>query len=625
MQTQKSSTARFKRTALSAGVLMAVMAAASQAAIQTNTSTTVFSMDNLVGDYNGTTLGTAGNGSDQTIVCGASALYASSPACPTEDIAPGVPHPQPKQGDEATTLYPIDSTFGFNVVPFAEAFDKERGDGVWGEGWVGNIYDGDTLIGLEFSDAETDTFVVPAGTGTWCTGLGGAAVKCSTEHFVVMEHVLSCHETIPYYYADPDSGAQLVIKNPVTGEDLVQCADKKLDNNLLVLNSANLAVHNKMTAEAVVTKDGAFDAIDWTGPGLDPDSVLTFMEANESTVLDQIAIGDDYSITAKDDGKGLYRWGNLIKRPNDIRVYARMRLPLFWREVAGQQANGGLGFRVTKAQLIINHKITNNPNDQIRPEDLENEAAIGRQPGYTTAGNKWLSDRDCYQGNGTYIAAETVLRNGDFAVPDTAVPVNAWDENPYGWSEDLTEGFTNAWYTTIDREPFEWSYDTNNDGAADVSFRYPNPAAGTQLSGPRWRLTPPKFGQDIPGLEIPNVECAPPPYQKALIKYDVGAPVQTVVDLLDWDGADDRSVNGESPLVWSNGWVKAGFNAGTVLNPSVPVVNTLLTGVTVNGAPVSKGFDLSIYIKGDRKPTALYNAELVLEWDDNPNYVAPAP
>ena len=30
---------------------------------------------------------------------------------------------------------------------------------------------------------------------------------------------------------------------------------------------------------------------------------------------------------------------------------------------------------------------------------------------------------------------------------------------PGNWSEDLQEYLTNAWYTTIDRDPFEWSYE----------------------------------------------------------------------------------------------------------------------------------------------------------------------
>ena len=152
------------------------------------------------------------------------------------------------------------------------------------------------------------------------------------------------------------------------------------------------------------------------------------------------------------------------------------------------------------------------------------------------------------------------------------------------------------------------------------------------LSGPRWRLTPPKFGQDIPGLEIPGsltdpakeleYQCSPPPYQKALIKYTVGDPVTTVVNLLDWNPDDERSIDGESPLVWSRGWTSNGwFNDGTVVNPDVVIdPDSTAMRVTVNGAPVSKGFDLSIYIKGDRKPTAVYNARLEIEWDDSLNW-----
>jgi hypothetical protein len=628
MRDSKFRSNNFKRTAISVAVVAAMAAGVAQAELKTFVSTTGFSINNVVGDYDGTTVGTIGNGSDPTILCNTGntipGVAGNVAICPADDGNPATFEPQPIPGNEATTLYPIDSVFGFNVVPFAEAFDKERGDGAWTEGWVGNITDaGGAVIGLEFSDAETDTFLVPSGLGTWCTGLGGAAVKCDSEHFVVMESVLTCHETIPYYNADPYAtdlvSAQKQILDPRDNSTvLVNCADKRLDNNLLVINSSNVDVNNKMTGEAITTKDGSFDAIDWSIAGLDPDKVLTFLEANESTVLDDIAYGDDYSVTAKDDGKALYRWGNLIKRPNDIRVYARMTVPWQWQTAAAQAANANKGYRVTKARLIINHKVTNNPNDQIRPEDMENEGAFGRKPGYDVSGNKWLSDRDCYQGNGVFIPAETVLRNGDFAIPDDTD--NTFDGNPYAMSADLTDGFTNGWYTTVDREPFEWAYDTDGDGAADVSYRTPVvPAPGVLLSGPRWRLTPPKFGQDIPGLEIPNVECAPPPYQKDLIKYDVGAPVKTVINLLDWNTTDERSINGESPMVWSKGWTTNGwFNDGTVVNPDVKIVNKALKAVTVNGAPVSQGFDLSIYVKGDRKPTAIYNAELQIEWDTNP-------
>jgi len=30
------------------------------------------------------------------------------------------------------------------------------------------------------------------------------------------------------------------------------------------------------------------------------------------------------------------------------------------------------------------------------------------------------------------------------------------------------------------------------------------------------------FGKDVPGLEIPHVECAPPPCQRDLIEYPIG-------------------------------------------------------------------------------------------------------
>ena len=37
--------------------------------------------------------------------------------------------------------------------------------------------------------------------------------------------------------------------------------------------------------------------------------------------------------------------------------------------------------------------------------------------------------------------------------------------------------------------------------------------------------------------------------------------------------------------------------------------------ITNNGLPITNGFDLAVYIKGDRKPTALYNAKLVIEFE----------
>ena len=97
-------------------------------------------------------------------------------------------------------------------------------------------------------------------------------------------------------------------------------------------------------------------------------------------------------------------------------------------------------FQVTKAQLIVNHWITNNPNDQLRPEDLENEAAIGRLPYYTnsidpaTGKEIWKSNRACYEGDGdvldttegevdgTFIGVGTILKNGPVAFDSAVSP-----------------------------------------------------------------------------------------------------------------------------------------------------------------------------------------------------------
>ncbi len=83
----------FKRTALSVAVVTAMAAGYAQAAPRTWGSSTVFSINNVVGDYSGKTVGTVGNGSDPSILCGAP--IAGSPACPTGEIAPGITHPQP--------------------------------------------------------------------------------------------------------------------------------------------------------------------------------------------------------------------------------------------------------------------------------------------------------------------------------------------------------------------------------------------------------------------------------------------------------------------------------------------------------------------------------------------------
>ncbi len=468
-----------------------------------------FSIQDLLGDFEGTLLA-----DDPSLVCGV------ADTCPSEGN-------QPQLDNEGVTLYPIDSTFGFEVIDFEGAVAKVR-DLVYDEGWIGDLPGGS---GIRISNAPTVVLKAGSPKGTWCGGLGGNSVKCSSEHFTVMEHVLSCYETVPYFYADPETGEQMTILHPETGELLEPCA-----------------------ALAVI-----------------PDELIAELEPNENSVVEDIVVGSDYSVTLKDDGKPLYRWGTLVKRPTDIRLYARIPLPDAWKLPHTR-------FAVVSAQLTVQHEVTNNPNDQLRPEDFENEAATGSLPpneGTRRATGRQpetielpdgtlISARDCYEGDGDFIPAGTVLRHSGYTRPDAP-------------SSDLRQGLTNAWYTTTDRDPF----------ASD-------PVSG---SGPRWRLKANKFGQDVPGLEIPSLVCSPPPFSHNNIKYEVGAFTTTVIDLLDWEP------DGASPLAWSDGW-KAYLDGedGT------------LDALSINGLPLTDDFDLAVYLKGEGKPTTLYTAQLVLEW-----------
>ncbi|MGD9341331.1 MAG: hypothetical protein PVG76_10380 [Chromatiales bacterium] len=501
-----------------------------------------FSINDVQGGFNGLTFA-----EDQSFICGVPATADSpgSDACPPDAM-------QPVVDKSGLTLYPIDSEFGFIVSDFVGAADKTH-DYDFAEGWVASIYESGQLVGLAISNNATDTFKVPAKMGTWCAGLGGNSLKCSTEHYSVLEHVLTCNETIPYKYADALTGDQADLIDPETGLAIpdASCADGKLGND------------NYIVRDGVVTAEILTDPT----PGAQ-------MNANESSVREDIAVGEDYSVTLKDDGKALYRWGNMVKRPNDIRMYAAFALPDEWK------ANPDIPYQVVSATLTVEHLITNNPNDQLRPEDMENEAATGRLPGYTEFGDYWLSDRDCFEGDGDEIIEGTVFRNGPFAVPDGST-------DPYVFSADLANGLTNGWYTTIDRDPFE-----------------PAETGG----GPRWRLKANKFGQDIPGLEIPLQECSPVPFTSANIKYDVGEPTVTVINLLDWE----EGVS--SPLATSQGWLDESFNPNNEIDP--------VTGVSINGLPLTPDFDLGVYVKGDRKATAIYNAVLDIVYlgsgDPNP-------
>jgi hypothetical protein len=163
--------------------------------------------------------------------------------------------------------------------------------------------------------------------------------------------------------------------------------------------------------------DGVADIVDGplNGIGAEADMV-DLLAPNESSVLTDIAYGDDYSVTLKDDGKLLYRFGAAVKRPNDVRLEVNMDLPDSW--TLDEDGNGfadslegtNRGAIVTRAELVITHDITNNPNDQVRPEDYENEAAIGRLPAYyivqdpnDATNTLWVSPVDSHDGRGTFL------------------------------------------------------------------------------------------------------------------------------------------------------------------------------------------------------------------------------
>lgn len=399
----------------------------------------VFSIDDVVGDYQGTTFA-----DDQTII----------------DTL-GLGDVEPIITKEGVTLYPIDSEFGFKVFDFVGAEDKVR-DGIYTEGWAGNILDAeDNVLGLSLSDAETGIFKTQLPLGTWLGGLGGTYVKASTEHYVTMASVLGMDDS-----PNDDTFYRIDLEyNP---------ADQSFTpgpNHMEALTAAELLA-------------------EWQAGEIAP---------NESSVIQDIFLAADpdvgyptYSVTFKDDGKLLYRWGTAVKRPNDIRMNISMPVPDAWTTT-------GLTYNVTSANLRVNHTITNNPNDQIRPEDLENEIAAGRGPSYEVIANPndpdgflWVSAVDDYSGDGTFLPSYFALdTNGDIILPDGSTPaedviydldgnavgvknkveVELYDGSiilvdgtifrdttlmdPDGLSSDLTGGFTVAWYTTLDRDPFE--------------------------------------------------------------------------------------------------------------------------------------------------------------------------
>jgi len=487
------------------------------------------------------------------------------------------------------TLSPIDNSFTTDELDFFGATDRDR-DGVYEEGYAGNIVEESEVVGLEVSDVATDLFKAGAPLGTWAAGLGGESIKASTEHFTVMESILTCNQTYDYDFWK-------------TREDW--------DNGEPPVPQA--------TAAALDAKGLSCPELTW------PDSLdtpLADLMPNEDSVISDIAVDPDngYSVTKKDDGKLLFRWGTSVKKPTDIRFQKTIPLPETWTD---EDVAGTKGYRVTRAELVLNHNITNNPNDQIRPEDWENEAATGRLPSYATdAGGNWISTKECYEGDGDFIPAGTKFKDANPA--DASIPAS-----------DLQQGFTPAWYTTIERDPFEWSFRNMTTGAL-VGAHTPDDIAALQgdadyelVSGPRWRMTSNKFGQDLPGLEIPIEECTQPPYQKGQIRYETGEFTTTTVNLLDWSPAGDRWADDPaySPFAYSAGWITEWDDPTTAIPGQVIEAEDALRCADVDddgncitdlGTTLTDGFDVSFYIKGDVKPAQVFDVSLVLEYETTP-------
>ena len=648
--------------------------------------------------------------------------------------------------NDGNELYPVDSTFGFYVTDFVGAEDKVL-DGIHEEGFVGDMTGGFPAVdelppgadpitgGLAVRNTPTDLFKSGGPLGTWQVSMGGQnPVKASSEHYATMAALLSDQA----FAEDPDAIRTLdndlrVLDLEEDGglftagalhlqwvEELSDALQAALDNVEangdaapdVVLNDIDfdrdgvLALDEsyRITTRTVdfdsdgdgVTEptvvgavdlgnDGGIDMVDGVLNGFGGEADITDIIApNETSVISDIAFSQDYSVTVKDDGKLLYRWGEAVKRPNDVRTEVNLALPDEWTAdndgsgVADGLENGG--FVVTKAELVIRHNITNNPNDQVRPEDYENEAAIGRLPSHYIIEDPddpnnilWVSPRDSFDGSGTPLPSYLVL-DGDGDVVNTDVPppnstaVFDPDGTRVGYrndlvdgtvlrdfsliaknaaadleavSEDLREGFTDAYWVTVDREPFEWSYDTNASPYINdfVSFRSPEDAAAEGYtdddlaSGPRWRLTPNKIGQDLPGLEVPKLDAdgsiLPPPYRKDDIKYPTGEFTTTTLNLLDWE--DD-----ESPLNSSLGWMTVNkgemdadsdglidegwtnVNGDPTLGAGDPMpAGLVLSAISPNGVQLQAEFlDAAVYVKGDRQDSAnLFDIQLHVEYE----------
>ena len=267
--------------------------------------------------------------------------------------------------------------------------------------------------------------------------------------------------------------------------------------------------------------------------------------------------GIDYNKRMKDDGKYLYFWGNYNQEPTPVYLYTRMPLPESWKLP-------GANYKITSAQLIIDHDITNSPNDQVRPEDFENENATGILPAYTICPTAPAGNTSACGGlpAGTWVSATASEEGGDGELLPVGTVLKALNS-----ATGLFE-YTNAWYTTLDRDPFGG----------------PNP---------RFRLKSSKFGQDLPGVEIDQ--------------YEPGVPTTTTLDLLSIKNA----ATGLPVLADTMNWNNFVDEATDIFGNYDP-----LDGFSMEDCPLTQDLDLMLYIKGEvGKPTIIRKATLVVTYE----------
>ncbi|MBE0598723.1 MAG: hypothetical protein IH614_15810 [Desulfuromonadales bacterium] len=395
-----------------------------------------------------------------------------------------------RNAKDGLPYYGIDNAYGFQVQNFASPVSLPM-DGVYDNGQIRNVPD-------EFGNGKgvatitqvTPRFLSGPLRGEWAAGLGGNSVKASSEHWLVMDHILNAP---------------------------------------------------------------------WMPP---------LVEVKFDAAGNALNVGD-FGTRMKDDGKILFMWGNMNKKPTELRLYTTLPVPDAWKQP-------GANYKVTSARLLVTHLISNSPNDQLRPEDFENESATGILPRYTVcptapaaapqacAGlpeGTWVSAVDSTEGDGDFIPAGTVLRN--------ITPI-IFDKDGDGIPE-YVDYKTNAWYTTLDRDPFGG----------------PNP---------RWRLKSSKYGQDLPGVELPQ--------------YERDTLTTTSLDLLSMKDAQGNSI-----LSQSVNWYRY-----LDINPEKD--DFVQDNFTADGCPLTPDFDLMVYIKGEYSGNEIYDAQLLVTYDD-PNNQAP--